>query len=294
MSMNRSPVSQLSHATIPEAVPNLRKRKNMSDRDIEQVRLAPKLRNPQNLSVLCSDYDQRHREFQSSPETTRRLSHRLTYQADNDSMHSSQGSREMSLTSSDDSMLDLDGPPEGPGSIANPKSVLSSCLSIGEWLEDADSLNSVRWPDAVDICDRIPDVIVEIPAFLFRPRPPPVLPAHILEFQFERVLRRYKRLAKLVDDYQRWHGRSVFALWTADDIGLAVTGQLPALTEAYEESRPSIPPRVLSTRFDIVLLAAPLLSHLIERYHKDLGYDYFAFYHTDPRGQRNDSNSDFL
>ncbi|KAI0453604.1 hypothetical protein F5B21DRAFT_525592 [Xylaria acuta] len=295
MSMHRSSVSQYPHASVSETTPNPRKRKHMSDGDIERVNLAPRLRNPQNLSISCTDYDQRQNLLQSLSETVRpalRLSSEASYQSHNNSITSSRRSSLTSLTIYDDYMLHMEGPPRGPSSLPNPKSVLSSCLSIGEWLEDADSLNSVRFPDPLDFCDRIPDAIIEIPAFLFRPRPPPVLPPHILEFQFERVLRRYKRLAKLVDDYQRWHGRSVFAFWMAEEIGLAATGKVPTLTEAYDENRPSIPPRILRTRFDIVLLAAPLLSHLIERYHNDLGYDYFAFYRTDPRELRNNSSSD--
>lgn len=56
-----------------------------------------------------------------------------------------------------------------------------------------------------------------------------------------------------------------------------------ALNEAYHEDRPSVPPRALEMSFETILYGAPLLSHLIERYHKDLGLDYFAFYREDPR-----------
>ncbi|KAI0469481.1 hypothetical protein F4859DRAFT_515973 [Xylaria cf. heliscus] len=284
-----------THVVLLDPIPNRRKRKYNSDGDIQQVNLAPRLRNPHNLFVLGADYGQRQKELKSFSETakpTSSLSSNASYKVHSSTTPVSEISSLTSLTSCHDSMLERDGPPRGPGSLPSPKSVFSSCLSVEEWLKDADSLNSVRWPDPLDFSDRMPNVIVDIPAFLFRPRPPPVLPQHILDFDFARVLRRYRRLNKLIDDYQRWHGRTVFAFWTADEISLAAMGEVPALTEAYVESRPSIPPRILSTRFDIVLLTAPLLSHLIERYHNDLGYDYFAFYRTDPRGHQTESDSD--
>ncbi|KAI1201356.1 hypothetical protein F5X97DRAFT_290301 [Nemania serpens] len=155
--------------------------------------------------------------------------------------------------------------------------------SLGEFMSSGDSFNSVRPPDPLYFSDSIPYGLTEIPPFLFHPRPPPVLPSHILELRFGTVLRRYNRLTKLVDDYQRWHGRTVFAFWTDEDKALAKSAQVPALTKAFYEDRPSIPPRILNTKFNVALLMAPLLSHLIERYHNDLGYRYFAFYRSDPR-----------
>ncbi|KAI0185689.1 hypothetical protein EV127DRAFT_411975 [Xylaria flabelliformis] len=288
MSMHSSQSSQLTYSTMPEAVANPRKRKHMSDGDIERVNLPPKLRNSQTLSSPCLDDYQRYDEFQFCPAIT--IPPELTHQTCDDSVCPSQLWSSPSLTSYGGSSM-LSGPPPGPGTLPNPKSVMSSCLSIGEWLKDVDSLslNSVRPPDPFEIRNRRPGDLTHIAVCLYQPRPPPILPRHILDFDFSRVLRRYRRVAKLVDDYQYWHGRSIFAFWLADEITLAAAGEIPTLTKAYEEDRPSIPPRVLNTRFDIVLLAAPLLSHLIERYHKDLGFDYFAFYHNDPREHRNDS-----
>ncbi|KAI1733800.1 hypothetical protein F4680DRAFT_454556 [Xylaria scruposa] len=279
-----------SQSSSPKAVINPRKRKYMSDGDIERVDLPPKLRNPRTLSLPCLDYNQRHYELQSSAAKT--MPHELTHQTHqtyDGSVNSSQLWSSISHTSYGGSSM-LCGPPPEPGSLPIRKGVMSSCLTIGEWLAHVDSLslNSVRPPDLLELSDELPEHIDYIKVYLLQPRPPPVLPQHILEFKFSRILRRYKRVTKLVDNYQLWHGRSVFAFWTTDEISLAAAGEIPALTKAYEEDRPSIPPRVLNTRFDIVLLAAPLLCHLIERYHNDLGYDYFAFFHNDPRIRRND------
>ncbi|KAF2964072.1 hypothetical protein GQX73_g9505 [Xylaria multiplex] len=154
------------------------------------------------------------------------------------------------------------------------------------WRIDIDSLNSVRWPDPLVFSDSIPVGIPKIPDVLFLPRPPPRLPPHILAYPFDKVLRRYNRLTKLVDDYQRFHGVHVFGFWTEIDLSLAASGQVPELTNALNE-RPAIPPYILSTRFDIVLSGAPVLSNVIDRYHTDLGLDYFAFFPTDPRNIRN-------
>ncbi|KAI0549778.1 hypothetical protein F4679DRAFT_584244 [Xylaria curta] len=274
---------------MPEAVTNPRKRKCMSDGGIEQVNLPPRLRNRRTLSLPCLDYNKRHYEFRSSQEIAK--PHELTHQTHRtyeDSVCSNE-TWTSSLTSYGGSSM-LSGPPPGPGSLPSRKGEMSPCLSIGEWLADVESvsLNSVRPPDLLELSDRMPEWIDEIKVFLLQPRAPPVLPQHILEFKFSRILRRYKRVAKIIDNYQRWHGRWIFAFWSTAEIAVAAAGEIPALTKAYEEDRPSVPPRVLDTRFDIVLLAAPLLSHLIERYHNDLGWDYFAFYHRDPRVRRND------
>ncbi|KAI1350076.1 hypothetical protein F5Y01DRAFT_326769 [Xylaria sp. FL0043] len=146
------------------------------------------------------------------------------------------------------------------------------------------SHNSVRGPpDPFTLSESIPDDVTAIPPILFVPRAPPALPQHILDLPLKIVLRRYTRLAKLIDDYQRWHTRSVFGFWTDEDLARAASGEAPEYTKALNEDRPSIPPYILNTRFDNVLVSAPLLSHLIERYHNDRGYRYFAFHHADPR-----------
>ncbi|KAI1273575.1 hypothetical protein F5Y07DRAFT_411280 [Xylaria sp. FL0933] len=146
------------------------------------------------------------------------------------------------------------------------------------------SHNSVRGPpDPFTLSESIPDDIIAIPPLLFAPRAPSALPQHILDLPFRKVLRRYTRLAKLIDDYQRWHTRSVFGFWTDEDLARAASGEAPEYTRALNEDRPSIPPYILNTRFGNVLISAPLLSHLVERYHNDLGYRYFAFHHADPR-----------
>ncbi|KAI1113430.1 hypothetical protein F5Y14DRAFT_209786 [Nemania sp. NC0429] len=206
----------------------------------------------------------------------------------------SPSSSPISQESPDDHMtdaesVDLMGPRCGrDGDESSWDSSLGDFMSNG----DRDSFNSVRPPDPLYFSDSIPYDLTEIPSFLFYPRPPPTLPAHILELRFGTVLRRYNRLTKLVDDYQRWHGRTVFAFWTDEDIALAKSGQVPALTKAFNEDRPSVPPQILNTPFNIVLLMAPLLSHLIERYHNDLGYRYFAFYRFDPREKPSDYAGD--
>ncbi|KAI0442310.1 hypothetical protein F4803DRAFT_551186 [Xylaria telfairii] len=284
---------------MPDLMPNPRKRKATSDGDIDRINLARRLRNHRNTPIPGTDYGPRQHEFESIPRTAgisleavrsqssgpvSRLSSESYCQTSCNSIPSSRWTSSMSASSSDNLPIVGAGPPQGPSILPNAKSVLSSCLSIDEWLEDADSLNSVRWPDSLDFCDKVPNNLYEIPGFLFRPRPPPVLPLHILNYSFEKVLRRYNRLSKLIDNYQRWHGRDVFAFWTKDEIKRV--DKAPSLVEEYAGGRPSIPRRILATRFDIVLLAAPLLSHLIERYHNDLGYDYFAFYAQDPRNDR--------
>ncbi|GAW10679.1 hypothetical protein ANO14919_000130 [Xylariales sp. No.14919] len=157
----------------------------------------------------------------------------------------------------------------------------SSCLSAYMQRSCVDSFNSVRWPDTLVLSDSIPDDLPEIPTFLYYPRPPPRLPTHILAYTLNTILRRYNRMSKLIDNYQRWHGRGIFSFWTSEDLALAASGD-PELTKAFEK-RPSVPPYILNTRFDTVLISAPVLSHLIERYHNDLGFDYFAFYSNDPR-----------
>ncbi|KAI2625171.1 hypothetical protein GGS21DRAFT_310617 [Xylaria nigripes] len=170
----------------------------------------------------------------------------------------------------------------------------SHVSSLGAWLDTTgQSLNSVRPPDPIyeNHAELPPETIVHIPPFLFRPRPPPRLRQGILSLPLRNVLRRYNLFAKLVDDYQQWHGRQVFAFWTVEEETFVQCGLAsPELAAAYDD-RPSVPPRVLAAPFQVALLAAPLLSHLIERYHRDLGSDYFAFFHEDPRGYRSDSDN---
>ncbi|KAI0528475.1 hypothetical protein GGR58DRAFT_526271 [Xylaria digitata] len=183
-------------------------------------------------------------------------------------------------TSLDDSM-----PCEGPPRLPNTPRGSDYVSSLGTYyndMVDVESLNSVRWPDPLVFSDSKPRGIPQIPDILFIPRPPPILPPHILAYPFNKVIRRYNRLTKLVDDYQRYHSLSVFGFWTENDLALAASGQVPELTNALNE-RPPIPPYILNTRFEIVLLSAPVLSHVIDRYHNDLGFDYFAFFPTDHR-----------
>ncbi|KAI0813774.1 hypothetical protein GGR55DRAFT_545305 [Xylaria sp. FL0064] len=183
----------------------------------------------------------------------------------------------------------FDSSSRGSHSLQPPPSRMGSdrTSNLDLYIAQAGSLlshNSVRGPpDPFTLSDSIPDDITPIPPILFAPRVPPALPQHILDLPFRNVLRRYTRLAKLVDDYQRWYTRSVFGFWTDEDLARAASGEAPEYTRALNEDRPSIPPCILNTRFDNVLVSAPLLSHLIERYHNDLGYRYFAFHHTDPR-----------
>ncbi|KAI1172584.1 hypothetical protein F4777DRAFT_508253 [Nemania sp. FL0916] len=179
-------------------------------------------------------------------------------------------------------------PPEQVGRTFRVPGSSDRSSSLSEWMERAYSLNSVRPPDTLEFTESIPWDIVPIAPFLFRPRPPPNLPRHILALRFETVLRRYNRFTKMIDNYHKWHGLQVFAFWTREEFELARTAQSPDLMRALLLERPSIPQRILNTRFDHVLLAAPFLSHLIERYHKDMGLDYFAFFHPgdDPRGDR--------
>ncbi|KAI1434437.1 hypothetical protein GGR50DRAFT_695087 [Xylaria sp. CBS 124048] len=172
----------------------------------------------------------------------------------------------------------------------------SRASDLRAWLPSAlPSLNSVRPPDPVyeravatpqPVWGRMP----VLPEILFRPRPPPVLRPHILAMPFGHVLRRYNLFAKLVDDYQNWYSRFVFALWTREQVLLETAGLSPPELVAASKNRPAVPPDVLELPFADVLRAAPLMSHLIERYHRDLGRDYFAFFHDDPRGYVSDSD----
>ncbi|KAI0514733.1 hypothetical protein F5B22DRAFT_656703 [Xylaria bambusicola] len=145
-----------------------------------------------------------------------------------------------------------------------------------------DGLNPLRPPDPFLICDKMPYNITPLASCLFYPRPPPVLPQHILELPFDKIMCRYNNLTTIVDNYLRWHGLQVFGWWTKQDLELATSGKMPAFAEALSD-RPAIPPYILQTPFGIVLLGAPVMSHLIERYHKDLGFDYFGFFLNDPR-----------
>ncbi|KAI1127389.1 hypothetical protein F5Y10DRAFT_292863 [Nemania abortiva] len=154
------------------------------------------------------------------------------------------------------------------------------------------SFNSVRPPDPFIISDTIPWDLTVLQPLLFKPRGPPNLPPHILALPFRSVLNRYNRLTKMVDDYQKWHGRGVFAFWEPHEIADAESGRDPELTKALYEDRPSIPPHIINLPFDLALLCAPLLSRLIERYHNDIGFDYFGFYEFDPRDHLSDIDNE--
>ncbi|KAI8628235.1 hypothetical protein F5Y19DRAFT_476645 [Xylariaceae sp. FL1651] len=131
--------------------------------------------------------------------------------------------------------------------------------------------------------DTTPDYISPIPPVLFSPRPPPHLPAWVLNARFGDLLRHSYGLTLMVHNYQCWHGREVFAFWTPEEIALARSRQAPDLASAYYEAQPSLPPHILNTRFQVLLLAAPLLSNLIQRYHTDVGVEYFGFFGRDRR-----------
>ncbi|KAI0165715.1 hypothetical protein GGR57DRAFT_448449 [Xylariaceae sp. FL1272] len=139
-----------------------------------------------------------------------------------------------------------------------------------------------------DVCTVTPSpaIVREIPEILRRPRPPPHLPPMILASSFGAILRNLDEVLMLVARYEKWHGQSVFDFWTKQEISLVRSGEAsPAL--AYADSIcPSIPPRVLDCTFGDVLWATPLLSNLIDRYHKDRGLEFFGFWglnFVDPR-----------
>ncbi|KAI1823869.1 hypothetical protein F4861DRAFT_539599 [Xylaria intraflava] len=168
----------------------------------------------------------------------------------------------------------------------------SRASNLSAWKPStSQSLNSVRPPDPIYESKAQPAQgdIPPIPAILFSPRPLPALRPHILALPLRSVLRRYNLFAKLVADYQRWHGRLIFGFWSAEEEMLALSGFAPPDLAAAFLASPSVPPRVLDAPFRVVLMEAPLLCNLIDRYHRDLGYDYFAFYHEDPRGYVSDS-----
>ncbi|KAI1265041.1 hypothetical protein F5Y18DRAFT_435933 [Xylariaceae sp. FL1019] len=137
-----------------------------------------------------------------------------------------------------------------------------------------------------DICNVTPSYVRSIPDILRRPRPPPYLPPSILSLSFGAVLCNFDEFLKLVARYEQCHGRSVFNFWTQEEISLVETHQAsPALTNSYWLC-PSIPPRVLDCSFADVLYATPLLSNLIDRYHRDHGLEFFGFWGpniVDPR-----------
>ncbi|KAI1192188.1 hypothetical protein F5B17DRAFT_379770 [Nemania serpens] len=261
------------------------KRKRSYD-DHVQVDVVPGTEHRQKRPTSNRSHSQQHSESIPIPN-----SKALYHVQDNTQPSLSPSS--MSQTSLDYLMTDADS--EDPMRFEHDQESNESSWdsSLGEFMSSRDSFNSVRPPDPLYFSDTIPYDLTEIPPFLFQPRSPPLLPPHILELRFGTVLRRYNRLTKLVDNYQRWHGPTVFAFWTDEDIALAKSAQVPALAKALHEDRPSIPPRILATKFEVVLLMAPLLSHLIERYHNDLGYRYFAFYRSDPREAPSDFQGDF-
>ncbi|KAI0117797.1 hypothetical protein GGR51DRAFT_573529 [Nemania sp. FL0031] len=166
--------------------------------------------------------------------------------------------------------------------------------SLGAYmpLSNSGGFNSIRPPDPFVISESMPYDPTIIAPSLYRPRSPPILPPHILALPFKSILKRYNRLTKVIDDYQRWHGREVFGFWMEKDVALAKSGEVPELAKAFNGDRPSVPPFILNTQFDVILLSSPLLSHLIERYHKDLGFNYFGFYRYDPRDYPNDIDDD--
>ncbi|KAI1168285.1 hypothetical protein F5B18DRAFT_671352 [Nemania serpens] len=263
-----------------------RQKRKRGDEDDVGVDAASSTNHRQKRTLSGRSHRQQHGESAPIPDSE------ALYHARDNTIQSSLSSRTMSQESIDYQTTDPDlaGPMWPQRDRETNESPWNS--SLGEFMSSGDSFNSVRPPDPLYFSDSTPYDLTEIPSFLFHPRPPPTLPPHILDLRFGTVLRRYNRLTKLVDDYQRWHGRTVFAFWSDEDLAMAKSAQVPALAKAFYEDRPSIPPQILNTKFDIVLLMAPLLSHLIERYHNDLGYRYFAFYRSDPREKPSDAEGD--
>ncbi|KAI0869545.1 hypothetical protein GGS24DRAFT_505656 [Hypoxylon argillaceum] len=269
-------------AELLESTLAIRKRKRGSDEESERLTLAPYLRRGQHRWMPNEGYE---------PEAVNPVGSKAKHKAPGDTAQQSQSCGPMSKESLDHPMPDASTDPGRPPRVS--ESSLSSWPShIKRFLagSDKDSFNSVRLPDPLVFSDSMPYDPTTLAPFLFRPRPPPFLPRHILAMRFKKILHRYNLLTKLIDDYQRWHGRFVFAFWTVEDMALANTGEVPALTKAFTVDRPSVPPAILNTPFEVILLAAPFLSHLIERYHRDRGYTYFAFFHSDPRDNTGDTN----
>ncbi|KAI0968986.1 hypothetical protein F4678DRAFT_463737 [Xylaria arbuscula] len=271
------------------------KRKFVRDGENERISLPPWLRPRQHEDP---DLDQYQQESTSTPITIAEAILNPDLPPEVCSLP-----EKTSQSSFDESMLDIDPRHSSDSDPLRPPRTCRESdgyMSLGAYLAEAPSCNSVRPPDVLILSDSIPVGIPEIPAFLFHPRPHPLLPQHILDLPFRSVLNRYSRLTKIVDDYQRWHGILVFGFWTEYDLAIAASEVFPLLTEAFNEHRPSVPPHILNTPFHVVLLGAPLLSHLIERYHNDLGYCYFAFYRSDYRDQQShriinlDSSQNYL
>ncbi|KAI0199216.1 hypothetical protein F4808DRAFT_471749 [Astrocystis sublimbata] len=253
---------QDSPTKIPDESPSSRKRRSTSNSEITEPEFKKKWRE------ICPDHDQCPCQPQSGPHST--TSAEPAYEPHG----ATQSSRTSSSEWWDAGPQDMEGAATAraflrPDGVFPPPVPLTgyNLMSI-----DRGSLNSVRPPDVFIPCNfDFQPWDIGIQPILFEPRALVELPAHILELEFNLVIRRYKRFARLIDDYQRWHGRSVFGFWTDDEIALAEAGDDPVLTKAYHESRPAITPRILSARFDEVLQPTPLLSHLIERYQNDLG-----------------------
>ncbi|KAJ8127524.1 hypothetical protein O1611_g6109 [Lasiodiplodia mahajangana] len=294
------PATPEEHATISEDGPRGQKRKRESDEVDAQVDLTPqhgRTYGTEFPEISIENWLDRQPLFMINPGHELRINPPVStpgsdidYEEDVD--QEDMDEEDTDQDSLDSSMLDI-----YPIERRLPRHLESDydpaehdhASSLGAYMQsNPPSFNSVRPPDPFLISESMPFDLTIIAPSLLRERAPPKLPRHILKLPFRSILRRYNRLTKVIDDYQRWHGREIFGFWVEENIALAQSGEVPELTKAFNEDRPSVPPLILTSNFDFVLRSAPLLSHLVERYHKDLGFDYFGFYHFDPRDNPSD------
>lgn len=123
--------------------------------------------------------------------------------------------------------------------------------------------------------------IRDIPEILRLPRQPPNLPSSIMASTFSNIICQHVEVQKLIARYESRHGKDVFNFWTEGEIALVKSGQAPQDLASSYGKRLSIPARILRLTFGHVLNATPLLSNLIDRYHKDRGLEFFGFFGPD-------------
>ncbi|KAI3316610.1 hypothetical protein HD806DRAFT_552143 [Xylariaceae sp. AK1471] len=314
MSIHRSPSLQLPETTMLDVGSDRRKRKYKSDGDADDERsdlyrvarsttkrqrlsdgerknrgsssLPPQLKhNSSPLVPVPQDQGHRKGDFTSELKAANLVpipGPQPGYQVSGQNICENQ-TRRSTDQSPDHPMPDADPAPldqKSPGLCNGDKSSWHSSLPS---IPSSQRRRSSAGLDFMSITDYMPPYVCEIPQILFSPRPPPPLPPHILELRFEVVLWKYHRLRILIDNYQRWHNRTVFAFWKNEELLQGMFGFVNELQQAFNEYRPSVPPRILDTPFHVVLSSTPLLCHLIERYHKDLGFEYFGFFGQDSR-----------